>query len=412
MRNHLWMALGLVAGLVLGLTAAATGNPALGALARGIRPFGTLFLNLLQMVVIPLVGAALFVGVAGLGDLRRLGRLGSRAMGFFLGTAIIAIVIGFATASLLLPLAQSTPEQQAALRAMADSAPGAVQAAAARLPSGARFLIEMVPANPLKAAADGSLLPFVVFITIFAVAATTLPEDKRRPLLDVADTVQRACIKIVHWVLWLAPFGIFALVAGAVAQFGWSLVKAMLVFVLAVALGTTVFVGAIYIGAGHWLARKPLGAFTRALFPPMLMGFSTTSSLATLPTMFEAAERDLGLSRPVASLVLPLGASVNRAGSALYQAVAVLFTAQLFGVPIGAGSLVQAGAAVFLASLTVAGVPGGSAISLIPAFTAIGLPISALSILLGLDRVPDMFRTAANVAGHMTGAAVIDGLER
>ena len=412
MRNHLWMALGLVAGLALGLIAAATGSPALIAVARSIRPFGTLFLNLLQMVVIPLVGAALFVGVAGLGDVRRLGRLGGRALGFFWGTALIAIVIGFATAALLLPLAKSTPEQQAALRAMADSAPGAVQAAAQRLPTGTRFLIEMVPANPLKAAADGNLLPFVVFITIFAVAATTLSEERRRPLLDIADAVQRACIKIVHWVLWLAPIGIFALVAGAVAQFGWSLVRSMLVFILAVAVGTVVFVGVVYVGVGHWLARRPLGAFTRALMPPMLMGFSTTSSLATLPTMFEVAERDLALSRPVASLVLPLGASVNRAGSALYQSVALLFTAQLFGVPLGAGSMIQAGAAVFLASLTVAGVPGGSAISLIPAFTATGLPLSALSILLGLDRVPDMFRTAANVGGHMTGAAVIDGLER
>jgi Na+/H+-dicarboxylate symporter len=159
------------------------------------------------------------------------------------------------------------------------------------------------------------------------------------------------------------------------------------------------------------MARLEPGRFLRAAFPSMLMGFSTTSSLATLPTMLQAADRDLHLPRAIASFALSLGASVNRGGSALFQAVAVLFIAQLYGVPLGFGELFQAGAAVFLASLTVASVPAASLVSLMPAFTALGLPLQGLSILMGLDRIPDMFRTMTNVTGHLTGAAVIAAVE-
>lgn len=410
MRNHIWMGLGLVAGLALGLLASATGNPVLHAIAEGVRPIGALFLRLLQMVVIPLVATALFVGVAGLGDVRRLGRLGGRALGFFWGTTLVAIGLGFAVAALILPLAEVSPESRARLAALAADTAGAVPRTAAPT-SGARFLVELVPANPVRAAAEGQLLPLIVFVSIFAVATAALPPAKREPLLEAGDAVTRALIRVVHWVLYLAAPGIFALVAPAVAEFGWDLVRAMLIYVLAVAVGLGVLVGAIYLPVVRALGRRPLPQFLRASVAPVLMGFSTTSSLAALPAMFDAAERDLKVNSTVASFVLPLGASVNRAGSALFQAVALLFVAGLFGTPIGAGELVQAWAAVFLASLTVAAVPSASVLSLIPAFTAMGLPMTGIPLLLGLDRIPDMFRTATNVAGDVAGAVVLDDVE-
>ena len=410
MRNHIWMALGLAAGLALGLLASATGAPLLHALAAGVGPVGTLFLRLLQMVVIPLVAAALFTGVAGLGDVRRLGRLGAGALGFFWATTLVAIAIGFAVAALILPLADVSPVHHAQLRALAGDSL-TVGAATVAPPGGARFLIELVPPNPLRAAVEGQLLPLIVFVSICAVAAASLPAAKREPLLELADAATRALIRIVHWVLLLAPFGIFALVAPAVAQFGWDLVRAMLVYVLAVVAGVTLLVAAVYLPLVRLLGRRPAPLFLRAALPPVLMGFSTTSSLASLPAMFDAAERDLAVRPAVAGFVLPLGASVNRAGSALFQAVALLFVARLFGTPIGGGTLVQAAAAVFLASLTVAAVPSGSVVSLIPAFTAMGLPLAGISLLLGLDRLPDMFRTATNVAGDVAGAVVLDAVE-
>lgn len=411
MRSHVWIGAGLVLGLMVGLAASVSESELLLGFTRGIRPLGTLFLNLLSMVVIPLVAAALFAGVAGLGNLREVGRLGLRTLGFFWGTTIAAILIGFVVAALLLPLAPVTPDQQEALRLAAVQDSSFVRTAAEQIPTGARFIVELIPANPVRAAADGNLLPLVVFITIFGVAAAALPEDKRRALTDVAEVATQALIRIVQWVLVLAPIGIFALVAPVVAQFGWALVKAMALFVAAVIVGLAAFIAAVYLPAVVLVVGLNVGRFLRAILPSMAMGFSTTSSLATLPTMLEAAEGDLRISRTVASFALPLGASVNRSGSALFQAVAVLFVAQLYGVPFGFAETFQAGAAVFLASLTVASVPAASVVSLAPAFATTGLPLSGLTILIGLDRIPDMFRTMTNVVGHLTGAAAVAAIE-
>ena len=405
------MAAGLLAGLVLGLVAAATQNHVLLAVANGLRPVGTLFLNLLSMVVIPLVASAVFVGVAGLGNLTRVSRLGLRTVAFFWGTTLAAIVIGFAVGAIMLPHGAVSQEQQAALRAAAMADSSFVRRAVEQIPSGARFVVELVPANPLRAAVDGNLLPVVVCVAIFAVAAAALPDEKRVVLTDLANAAMAALIAIVHWVLLLAPLGICALVAPMVAQFGWAMVKAMGVYILAVIVGITIFIGGVLLPAVAVVARVRVSRFLSASLDSMLMGFSTTSSLATLPTMLAAAEGDLKISPSVAGLVLPLGASINRPGSALFQAVAVLFVAQLYGVPFGFPEAFQAGAAVFLASLAVASVPAASVVSLAPAFATTGLPLSGIALLIGLDRIPDMFRTLTNVTGHLTTAAVIATVE-
>jgi Na+/H+-dicarboxylate symporter len=399
--SHVSLAVGLCAGLALGLAASVTQSPLLLALSeRWLRPVGLLFMNLLSMVVIPLVATALFAGVAGLGDLRRVGRLGARALGFFWGTTLAAIVIGFGVAALFLPFASITPAEQAALRAAAHTDSGFVRQAAEQLPSGTRFIVELIPANPVRAAVDGNLLPLIVCTTIFAAAAAALP-----------DVTTQALIRIVRWVLVLAPVGVFALVAGAVAQFGWSLVQTMAVFVLAVIAGLAALIALVYLPAVGLVARLGVGRFLRAIRAPALMAFSTTSSLASLPVMLAAAEADLGISLPVASFVLPLGASIGRAGSALFQAVAVLFVARLYGGALGLGDTFQAGAAVFLTSLTVASVPSASIVSLAPAFATAGLPLAGLTLLLGLDRIPDMFRTMTNVVGTMSAATVVAAIE-
>src|SRR5437016_8037916 len=245
--SHVWMALGLAAGLGLGLAAVLTHSPVLLAATQWLRPLGTLFLNLLSMVVIPLVATALFAGIAGLGDLRRVGRLGVRTLGFLWGTTLAGIVIGFVVAALLLPLAPITPDQQAALRQTVAADSGAVGHAAEQIATGARFIVELIPSNPVRAAVDGNLLPLIVFITIFAVAAAALPDEKRHTLTDLADVATQALIRIVRWVLLLAPLGIFAIVAGAVAQFGVELIKAMGVFILTVIAGLGGFFAGVYL---------------------------------------------------------------------------------------------------------------------------------------------------------------------
>ena len=406
------MAIGLVAGLALGLAAAVTKSPLLVAVsAQWLRPVGTLFLNLLQMVVIPLVVTSLFLGVAGLGNVGRVGRLGIRTLGFFCGATLFAILIGFGVAALLLPLAPVTPDQQAALRQVAAADSGSVRHAAEQITTGARFIVDLIPANPVRAAVDGNLLPLIVFVTIFAAAAAALPDEKRHALTDLAEVATQALIRIVRWVLLLAPLGIFAIVASAVALFGVRLIEVMALFIATVIAGLAVLITVVYLPAVAVVARVDAWRYLRAIRASLLMAFSTTSSLATLPVMLDAAQRDLGISRPVASFVLPLGASIGRGGSALFQAVAVLFAARLYGVSLGLGSTFEAGAAVFLASLTVASVPSASIVSLVPAFTATGLPLAGLQLLLGLDRVPDMFRTMTNVFGTLTAATVVGALE-
>ena len=412
MRSHVWMGVGLVAGLVVGLVAWALsrgGQPALADVLGNLKPVGSLFLNLLSMVVIPLVATALFSGIAKLGDLRMVGRLVVRTLGFFWATTLAAIIIGFLVGSLILPGAAVSPEQQRDMRAAASADTALIRPGA--LPTGAQFIVQLVPANPFRAATDGNLLAVIVFVTIFAAAAATLPVEKRTPLTNLSDAATDALIRIVHWVLLFAPIGIFALVAPILAQFGLDMARAMLWFILAVIVGTLIFIAVVYLPAVALIARLAPPQFLKAAFPSMLMAFSTTSSLATLPTMIDAADKDLQLPRPVSGFVLPLAASINRAGSALFQTIALLFLVQLYGVPFGAGQLFQAGVAVFLASLTVASVPAASVVSLLPAFYTIGLPISGMSILIGLDRIPDMFRTMTNATGHVSAAVVVSALE-
>ncbi len=413
MRSHVWMGIALLAGLVFGLLASAlAGNnqPALTAVLVALHPLGIIFQNLLSMVAIPLVATALFAGLAKLGELRMVGRLVARTLGFFWATSLIAIALGFAIGSVMLPRAAVSPEKQAVLQTAAAD-PALIQRAAQNLPTGLQFIVQLVPANPFKAAAEGNLLPVIVFVTIFAIATATLPMERRAPLINMADAATDALIRIVHWILAVAPIGIFALVAPTAALYGWDVVRAMLWFIAAVILGVVVFIAAVYLPSVALIARVSPRRFLRAAYPSMFMGFSATTSMAALPYLIDAADRDLQIPRPVSGFVLPLGASINRAGSALFQAIAVVFIARLYGIPFGPAHMLQAGVAVFLASLTVAAVPSGGVISLFPAFQATGLPIAGLSILMGLDRISDMFRTMTNVTGHLASAVVVASSE-
>jgi proton glutamate symport protein len=414
MRSHVWMAVGLGAGLMVGMVAyalARANHPLLASVVVAMRPLGTLFINALSMVVIPLVATALFAGIAKLGDLRMVGRLVVRTLAYFWATSLVAIALGFAVGAVLLPSSAVTPEQQVALRGAAAADPGAIQQAAQSIPTGLQFVVQLVPANPFKAAADGNLLPVIVFVTILGIAAASLPLEKRAPLTGFADAVSDALIRIVRWILVLAPIGIFALVAPLMAVLGWELLLKIFWFMLAVIVGVLLFIAVVYLPSVSLLARLGPRHFLRAAYPSMLMGFSTTSSMAALPTMIDAADKDLQIPRPVSGFVLPLAASLNRGGSAVFQAIAVIFIARLYGVPFGVSQMLAAGTAVFLASLTVAAVPSGSVISLLPAFQSTGLPISGISILIGIDRIPDMFRTMTNVTGHVSAAVVVSALE-
>ena len=392
---HVAIAVGLVLGLATGLGAAA-GSDLLMTLALASEPFGTVFINAIRMVVIPLVMAVIFTGVANLGDARKLGRLGGATLGFFWLTVVPAIVIGMATMWVGLRFAPDV------------AAPAAAAREAPELPSLVDFLVSLVPSNPFAAASAGALLPLIVFTALFAAAAGTLDEQARSRLVGFAEATGDALIKLVWWILWTAPVGIFGLAAPVTAQLGWGLIQSLAVFVVSVVVGLGVYVALVYLPFLKLVGGVGPIAFFGGTFGAASIAFSTTSTAAALPVTLEEAKQELGVSETVADLVLPLGASMYRAGSALFQGAAVVFLAHLFDVSIPPAALGGAVLATFLVSLTVAPVPSSGVVTLAPALDTVGVPLAGLSILLGIDRIPDMFRSTVNLLGQVTTSVVVD----
>ncbi len=398
MKLYVAVAIGLVGGLMLGLVAALTESPLLLGLAEGIEPVGAAFVNLLKMVVIPLVAGVLFVGVAALGDLKRLGQIGAITLLFFAATSAIGVLLGMGVMQLMLPLAD-----EAAAQAITGAAPEARS-----IPGPLEFLLSLIPDNPFRAAAEGALLPLIVFTVLFGAATGALPEKERNQLLSLGNAVTAALIKLVHWILWLAPVGVFALAAPVTARAGWAMLTSLGAFILAVLVGLLLFVSVIYLPAVRWLGGMPVGTFLKAIVNPLLIAASTSSTAATVPAMLEAADEELRLSRSTSSFVIPLGAGIGRMGTALFQGAGVVFLAWLYGVPLPAASIGGAVMATFMVSFTVAGIPAGGVVSLAPALDTVGVPLDGLGVILGVDRMPDMARTATNVAGILAAAVVVD----
>ena len=403
----LQIAIGLLAGLTLGLAAAATRWPPLLAIASGVEPIGTVWVNLIRMVVLPLVMGAVVAGVAGLGDPRRLGRLGGKAIAFFLGTGLVGIVIGLLLAAFALPLAPLSPEATRLLRDAATAGAADLGSTVQRSPGFTQFLTGLVPANPFRAAADGALLPVLVFSVLFGLAVAHLDEDRRRTIIGLADAVVAAVVKLVDWFMVLAPLGVACLAAPVAARLGWDVLASFGLFVAVVVAGCLVFTAAVLAPLVRYGAGLPLRRAVRAAAPAYAIGFSTTSSMAALPALMEVTTADLRISRPVAGFVIPLAASLNRPASALFQAVAAVFLAGLYGVALGPAQYGALIGTVLLLTLSVPAMPRSAVLSLVPALLAAGVPMDGIGLLLGVDQIPDMFRTATNVAGHVAVTAVI-----
>ena len=393
---HLAIAAGLVLGLGFGLLASATGSELLLSIAAASAPLGTAFMNAIRMVVIPLVMAVIFSGVAKLGDPRKVGRMGGLTLAFFWATVLPAILIGMGAMKVGLAFAP-------------DVSPPAVAAQEApKLPGFVEFLVGLIPPNPFAAASSGTLLPLIVFTALLAAAAGTLAEGPRTRLIELADAVGAALIRLVWWILWTAPVGIFGLAAPVTAQMGWGLLGSLAVFIVAVVAGLAVFVGIVYLPLLWLVAGMGPRRFFSGAFGGMAVAFAATSTVAALPVMLEDAKQKLKVDPSVADLVLPLGASMYRAGSALYQGAAVIFLAHLYQIPIPAAALGGALLATFLVSLTVAPVPSSSVVTLAPALDTVGVPLSGLAIVLGVDRIPDMFRSAVNAVGQVTTTVLVE----
>ncbi len=393
---------GLLAGLALGLAIAGSTAPAAATTLVVLDTIGTLFVSALRMTVVPLVIASLVVGVASAADVRSLGRIGWRALVAFVAFTVAGSLLAVVVAQ---PLLARLPLDLAALQGVSPSSTAAATLAAP--PTVADWLVHLVPANPFAAAADGAMLPLIVFTLLFAVALLRVPPAQRERVTDVFHGLLAAMLVLVQWVLVLAPLGVFALTVPLVARLGLGSAGAMLSYVGIVAALSVLFAAVVLYPAATLLGRVRPRTFFSGSLSAQAVAFSTRSSLASLPAMMEGAAARLRLPAEIATVFLPLAASLFRAGAGVGLTVGVLFVARLYGVQLGAAQLGAVVVTIALTSFSIPGIPNGSIIAMVPVLVAAHIPVAGVGILLALDTIPDMFRTTVNVTGDMAVATII-----
>ncbi len=401
--------LGFVIGIVAGVAANQFGQAAF--FSNYIKPFGTAFIRLISMVVVPLVFASLLVGTGTLSDVRRLGRMGLKTFVYYLFTTAMAIIIGLLLANVFHPgrgLPTETKEQLLT-NYRAEAAEKIEQAL--QKPSVADVLLDIIPTNPVRAFAEAEMLQVIFFALAFGVVLTLLPQEKSQPVLKFFDGVNEAMLKLVMIIMKIAPYGVFALIAAMIAEFGLGILSALAKYSLVVALGLLIHAGVTYPALLKIFTRLPLQKFFGGIRPAQLIAFSSSSSSATLPVTIECVEENLGVSKPVASFVLPLGATINMDGTALYQGVAAVFIAQVFGLDLSITQQALVVLTATLASIGAAGVPGVGMITLALVLKTIGVPLEGIALILGVDRLLDMCRTVVNVTGDASCASVVAATE-
>lgn len=387
----------LVLAVIVGLIA---GEPALPFINWWIAPIGTIFINLIKMMIVPVVFFSLVVGMTSLGDTRKLGRIGVKTVLLYLCTTAIAIVIGFAVAGIVHP--------GVGLQMPADVVTKDVKPA----PGIMQVLVSMVPANPVDVMAKAQILPLIIFALFVGVGILKVGGERAEILVKFFDAGAEVCYKIIGMIMNFAPYGVFALLLPVVAKNGPSVLLPLLSVIGCVAVGCVIHAVGVYSTLAQvWGGHTPKQFFS-GMSEAMLIAFTTCSSAGTLPVNMKNCQEKLGVSREVASFVLPLGATINMDGTALYQGVCALFIANVFGIDLTAGQMAMIVLTGTLASIGTAGVPGAGLIMLALVLQSVGLPMEGLALVAGIDRVLDMFRTCLNITGDAAVAIVMDQEEK
>ncbi len=398
----------ILAGVVLGAAAGAICGPRIS----WIEPIGTLFIRLLTLMILPLVFSSLFVGTASLGDVKRLGRIGAKTLLFYLVTTLIAILIGLGCVNVIKPgLSLKGEVKERLLSGTNATLPAEALTTVKGHPLG-ETLLDIVPANPVKAFLEVNLLQVIFLAILFGVAVTFLAKEKGEPLLRFFESLNEAVGAVIGIVMKMAPYAVFALIATLVGRFGSAILLPVLTYILTVAIGLVL----------HTLVVLPLSVqlfggigflnFLRQMKEVILLSFTTSSSSASLPLTMEAVENRLHVPAYVSSFVLPLGATINQNGTALYQAVAAVFIAQIYGLPLTLAGQATIVLMATLASIGTAGVPSAGTVTLTMILAAINVPLEGLALILAVDRLPDMLRTVGNVLGDAAAAVVVAKSER
>ncbi len=411
MRSATYVLAALAAGFVLGSIAAATSSPLALRLVAVIEPLGTLWVNAIRMTVVPLVVSVLITGVAsGIGS-QSLGKLGVRALVTFVTLLVAGGLVALAIAPPLLSRIPLTPDVIARLRESATTAASTTVTAVQQLPTLAQRIVDTVPSNPIRAAADGAMLPLVVFTLLLALAIARLSPPLRASITGFFSGVSDAMLVIVGWVLAAAPVGVFALALSVAAKTGIQAAGALLYYIVVLSLVLLVVTAMLYIPV-LLFGRIPLRKFAVAALPAQAVAVSSRSSLAALPAMLRETRDRLGLPPVATSFALPLAVSVLRMNVPPRWVVSAIFLGALYGVDVGFTALVWVLITAVLISFSVPGIPSASLFMLAPVLVSLGLPAEGVGLLIAVDTIPDMFNTLANVTGHMASTTVIARADR
>jgi len=407
---------GMIAGTALGALA----NYSLGEQDAGLQwfvsnvsmPVGKIFLRLIFMVVIPLLLSALPLGVAEMGDVRRLGRIGLRTLGYTVVLSAVSVLIGVTLANLIRP-GDGIPEAKRA-ELLETMGRGGAGLAPPTPKSGLQIVLDLIPENPVAAmvrAFDGEMIAVMVFALVFGVALTLVNREMAEPLIDWLRAVFEVVMKVIDLAMQLAPLGVAALLFTLIARFGARTLIPLAWYVLTVLLGLLLHQYVTYSIVLKTIARTSPRLFFRRLREVTLTAFSTSSSNATLPTTLRVSEHELGIPRSIGNFVLTLGSTLNQNGTALYEGITVLFLAQFFGVDLTFQAQVTVVLLSILAGIGTAGVPGGSLPMVAALLVTVGVPAEGIGIIYGVDRILDMCRTVLNVTGDVTVAACVASAE-
>jgi DAACS family dicarboxylate/amino acid:cation (Na+ or H+) symporter len=409
-KLHTKLLIALVAGFAAGAVAHAYGSsPAVDFVGQQIlRPIGQIFLRLIFMTVVPMVFAALVIGVYELGRERGLGGVAARTLAFTLLLSAVSVIVGMLLVNVVRPGANLPVRPEAASAGVTTLETNA----AAAKPLG-DVLIELIPRNPLDSAVralDGEMLPLMVFALIFGFAISRAPaaDGERNILVRVFDQIFDACMRIVGWAMVIAPLAVFAIVFNTARTFGGDVFRAVLLYVVTVVVGLLVQQFIVYSAVLRVAARRSPLQFFRDCREVYLYAFSTASSNATLPLSLKTAETKLGISPRIARFVLTVGSTANQNGTALFEGVTLLFLAQVYGLDLTVGQQVRVMVMSIVAGIGTAGVPGGSLPMVLIVAQSVGIPAEGMGLILGVDRFLDMCRTAVNVSGDLVIATVVD----
>lgn len=380
----------LSTGLILGVVLNQTGN---ADLATSIKPVGDLFIRGIKMLIVPLIFVSLVTGVASLQDLSTMGRLSLKTFLLYLGTTAVAISIGLALSTIFKP-------------GVGIDLGSAAEVTAKAAPSLTETILGLVPTNPVEAFATANVLQIIVFAVLFGLAIV-LAGDVAKPVKNFFDSAAEVMYKLTSIVISFAPYGVFALMTWVAGTYGLDVLAPLAKVIGMVYLGCVIHAVVVYGGLIRFLARLNPVRYFQGTIEPVLVGFTSTSSSGTLPVSMMSVERNLGVSRGVSSFVLPLGATINMDGTALYQGVCAVFIAQAYGLDLNTSQYVTIVLTATLASIGTAGVPGAGLIMLSLVLASVGLPLEGVAIIAGIDRILDMARTALNVAGDCAVACVV-----